>query len=257
VSERFAGLVLVVVAVFAAAQLGVVHSQRSEASALRRRLGDVQARCASSELGLKKELQAARVRVDWLQAMLDRRSSESVRIRAELAAARKALELSQISAHGAQAQLDELHGALDGAPGALRVELVPSGDLTRLIATATNASGAPVEVLEVSGLLWLDGRTDGSGYSAQGTELASGDSLELFEYNLFAGEPEGVRSGAQTLRAGLCFVWVPVPDAGEWLDIYWFEYQADSGELALVRRDGAPLDGALHGCDLQAASPPW
>lgn len=256
-SGRFAGLVLIVVAVFAAAQLGIVRSQRSEASALRRRLGDVQARCASSELGLKKELQAARVRSEWLQAMLDRRSRESARIRAELAAARKALGLLQLSADDAQSQRGELHGALDAVPGALRVELVPNPDLTQLVALATNASGAPVEVLEVSGLLWLDGRTDGSGYSSQGTQLAAGDALELFEYSLFAGEPQGVRSGAQTLRAGLCLVWLPAPGAGEWLDTYWFEYRADPGEFALVRRDGIPLEGSAHGCDLQTAVPPW
>ena len=246
----------VIAAVFVAAQVGLVRSRRSEASALRQRLGDVQARCASSELGLKKDLQALRVRADWLQATLDRRSGESERLRAELAAARKALELVQLSASDAQSELDDLHGALDGAPGALRVELVPSPDLAQLSARATNASGAPVELLEVSGLLWLGGRADGSGYSAQGTALAAGAELDLFEYGLFGAEPQSVREGSQTLRAALCFVWLPAEDAGEWLDTWWFEYQAGSGEMLVLRHDGAPLEGArarLRPADLDAS----
>ena len=120
----------------------------------------------------------------------------------------------------------------------------------------TNASGEPVEVLEVSGLLWLGGRADGSGYSSRGTELAAGAELELFDYSLFAGEPRSVRAGQQALRAAICFVWLPAEDAGEWLDTWWFEYQAGSGEMSVVRRDGALL-GAARGCDLQAATPPW
>ena len=92
------------------------------------------------------------------------------------------------------------------------MELVPSPDLAQLSARAGNASGAPVELLEVSGLLWLGGRADGSGYSAQGTRLAAGAELELFDYGLFGGEPQSVREGSQTLRAALCFVWLPAED---------------------------------------------
>jgi hypothetical protein len=255
--DRLAALVMIAVAILAAAQIGLVSSRRHEASALRRRLGDVQARCENTELGLKKELQAARVRLEWLQTSLDRRSGEAERMRAELAAARQALDLLQVSATGTQSKLDDLQGALDGAPGALRVDLVPSADLTRLAARATNASGAPVEVLEVAGLLWLGGRSDGSGYSAQGSELAAGSELELFEYSLFADEPERVRSGAESLRVALCFVWLPSPEASEWLDTYWFEYRADSEEIELVRRDGTPLADQGRGCDLASAAPPW
>jgi hypothetical protein len=256
-SGRFVALVGVIAAVFVASQIGLVRSRQTEASALRRRLGEVQARCAGSELALKKELQALRVRADWLQGALDRRGVESERLRADLAAARKALGLLQVSATGAQSQLDELQDSLEGMPGALRVELVPSGDLAQVVALATNVSGAPVEVLEVSGLLWLGGRADGSGYSAQGTELEAGAALELFEYSLFAGEPESVIDGRQSLRAALCFVWAPSQAEGEWLDTYWFEYGMDSGEIELVRRDGVPLDPSARGCDLDSATPPW
>lgn len=252
-SGRFAALVGVIAAVLAAAQIGLVRSRQSEASALRRRLGEVQARCAGSELALKKELQALRVRADWLQTTLDRRGAESERLRADLAAARQALGLLQVSASGSRSD----DGPEDGMPGALRVELVPGAGLAQIVALATNASGAPVEVLEVSGQLWLGGRADGSGYSAQGTELAAGAALELFEYSLFGGEPESVRDGQQSLRAALCFVWAPAEAEGEWLDTYWFEYRVDSGEIELVRRDGVPLDPSARGCDLDAATPPW
>jgi hypothetical protein len=255
VSSRFPLLVASIAAVFVAAQVGLVRSRRSEAGELRRRLGDVQARCASSELGLKKELQSLRMRADWLQAALDRRGVESQRLRGELEASRKALELVQRST--GDAARAELHGALDGSTAALRVELLPSPDLTRISAQLSNASGAPVEVLEVSGLLWLGGRADDSGYSAQGTELSAGAELELFEYSLFGSEPQSVREGEQPLRAALCFVWLPAEDGPEWLDTWWFEYRADSGEMAMVRRDGAPLEGSGRGCDLQAATPPW
>jgi len=257
VSRRFALLVASIAAVFVAAQVGLVRSRRSEAGELRQRLGDVQARCASSELGLKKELQSLRMRADWLQAALDRRGVESQRLRGELEAARKALELVQRSAGAGEAARTELHGALDGSTAALRVELLPSPDLSRISAQLSNASGAPVEVLEVSGLLWLGGRADDSGYSSQGTELAAGADLELFEYSLFGSEPQSVRDGEQPLRAALCFVWLPAEDGPEWLDTWWFEYRADSGEMAMVRRDGAPLEASARGCDLQAATPPW
>lgn len=256
-SDRLAALVMIVVAVLAAAQVGLVSARRDEAKALRLRLGDVQARCESAELGLKKELQAARLRLEWLQGMLERKGGEAERMRRELASARQALELLQASAGGVQARLDDLHGALDGAPAALRVELVASGDLGQLVALASNASGLPVEVLQVSGLLWLGGRSDGSGYSAQGSELAAGSTTELFRYDLFADEPARVHSGAETLRAALCLVWQPSPESGEWLDTYWFEYRLESEELELVRRDGAPLADPSRGCDLQAATPPW
>jgi hypothetical protein len=257
VSGRFTALLAIIAAVFVALQVGLVHSRRSEASALRQRLGDVQARCAGSELALRKDLQAQRVRADWLQANLERSSGESERLRSELAAARKALELVELSGGAAPAP-DGLPGAADGAPGALHVELVPSADLAHFAARAANASGAAVEVLEVSGLLWLGGRADGSGYSAQGTRLAAGDELELFDYGLFGGEPQSVREGSETLRAALCFVWLPAEDSGEWLGTWWFEYQPESGEMLLVRRDAAPLAvGSTRGCDLQAAAPPW
>lgn len=256
-SDRLAALVMIVVAVLAAAQVGLVSMRRGEASALRRRLGEAQARCESAELGLKKELAATRVKLEWLQGMLDRRGSEAERMRRELAAARQTLGILQASANGTQARLDDLHGALDGAPGALRVELVASGDLGQLVALASNASGAPLDVLQVSGLLWLGGRSDGSGYSARGSELAAGSTSELFRYDLFADEPERVRSGAETLRAALCLVWQPAPGSGEWIDTYWFEYRIESEELELVRRDGAPLLDTSNGCELEAAAPPW
>jgi hypothetical protein len=256
-SGRFALWVAVIAAIFAAAQIGLVRAGHTEAGALRRRLGEVQARCTSSELGLKKELQSLRVRADWLQASLDRRSGESERLRAELAAARKTLELLQLSANGAQSQLDALHHSVDGMPGALHVELVASPDLAQVVARASNASGAALEVLEVSGLLWLGGRADGSGYSAQGTELIAGSERDLFEFSLFGSEPQDVRQGQQTLRAAVCSVWAPAGATDEWLDTWWFEYQLESRELALVRHDGSPLDPAERGCDLEAAQPPW
>jgi hypothetical protein len=256
-SDRLAALVMIVVAILAAAQVGLVSARRNEASALRRRLGDVQARCEGAELGYKKELQAAHVRIDWLQSLAERRGGEAQRLRSELDASRKTLALLQVSATGAQTRLDEFHSALDGAPGALRVELVATGDLNRLVAQVTNASGVPVDVLEVSGLLWMGGRSDGSGYSAQGSQLAAGTALELFQYQLFPGEPERVRGGTETLRAALCLVWLPTPESSEWLDTYWFEYRSDSEDLELVRHDGAPVGTSARGCDLQAATPPW
>ena len=254
-SGRFVTLLAIIAAVFVAMQVGLVRSRRSEASELRQRLGDVQARCASSELALRKDLQAQRVRNDWLQANLERSSSESERLRGELAAARQALGLVQLT--GGAPEPGDGSGADGGAPGTLRVELVPSADLAHFSARAGNASGAPIEVLEVSGLLWLSGRADGSGYSAQGTRLAAGDELELFDYGLFGAEPQRVREGLETLRAALCFVWLPAEDSGEWLGTWWFEYQPESGEMLLVRRDAAPLASASRGCDLASAAPPW
>jgi len=256
-SDRLAALVMIVVAVLAAAQIGLVSARQDEAKALRRRLGDVQARCESAELGLKRELQAASLRLDWLQRALERKGGEAERMRSDLAAARQALELLQASASGVQARLDDLHGALDGTPAALRVELVASGDLRQLVAMASNASGTPLDVLQIAGLLWLDGRSDESGYSAQGSELAAGSTSELFRYDLFADEPQRVRAGLQTLRAALCLVWEPSPESGPWLDTYWFEYRPDREEFALVRRDGTPLADMTRGCDLQAAATPW
>jgi hypothetical protein len=256
VSNRFTILLLFVAAAFAAAQVGVVQARRSEASALRRRLGDVQARCASSELSLKRELDAARVRLDWLQALVDRKGLEAERLRRDLAGARQALELVKLSARGAQSQIDLVHETLDGAPEALRVELVASADLAQLVARATNASGSPVQVLEVSGRLWLGERAEDSGYSAGGSQLAGGDVLDLFEYNLFAGEPERVLAGEETLRAALCLAWEPADGSGEWIHSYWFEYQVETGGLALLRRDGAPGESGAR-CDLEAATTPW
>jgi hypothetical protein len=256
-SDRWAALGLIAVAVLVAVQVGVIRVRRDEASALRRRLGDVQARCESAELGLKKELAATRVRLDWLQRVLDRKGGEAQRMRRELAAARQALGLLQASASDTQARLDDLHGAIDGASGALRVELVANGDLGQLVAMVSNASSQPVDVLQIAGLMWLGGRSDGSGYSAQGSELAAGSTTELFRYELFADEPELVRSGAESLRVALCLVWQPSPDSAEWLDTYWFEYRQDREELELVRRDGAPLVDLARGCDLESAAPPW
>jgi hypothetical protein len=254
-SNRFATLVFVIAAVLAASQVGVVQVRRSEALALRRRLGDVQARCTGTEVALQKDLQAARLRSDWLQATLDRRAAEADRLRGELSAAQRALELVQVSASATQSNLDALRGAVDGAPEALRVELAPDADLRQLVARATNASGEPVEILEVSALLWLGSGTQGTGFSSAGAALPAGDSVELFEYDLFGDEPDQVRAGMQPLRAALCFVW----HAGgpERMDSYWFEYRTDPGELALLRREGAPLAADVHGCDLEAAIPPW
>lgn len=243
---------LVSAAVLVAAQVGLVRapSKRSELEDLRQRLSSAQQRYRSETARAQRELERARVRADWLEVTLGQAQRENRELRDELDGARGAQAGLESSRMRLETEVERLERSLRDAPPYLDVEVAVSEGLAELVALAYNPGEHPVDISDIRARLWVDDLERPEGFAGVRGAVDPDSESELWAYALGGDEAQRVFNGDSRLRAALCFVYERATDRdlGAWADVYAFEYQSTSGEMAVVSRDSRPVGVDEIGC---------